>query len=242
MQEDLSGKVALVTGGGSGIGLASARSLSEAGATVVLAGRTESKLRDAAAGLPGPTHVVVQDISASDAGDKLVAAAIGAAGSLDIVLANAGLYLPGDIWDSAPDDIDRLISTNVSGLIQTVRAAVIALRAAGTGDIVVTSSVSGYQAIHWEPVYSASKHAVQAFVHGVRRQLQGSGVRIGSVAPGVVLNDLWQVTSEEEIAAKVASGDGVRSEDVADAVLFMLTRPRHVQIRDLVILPVNQPI
>jgi ribitol 2-dehydrogenase len=117
------------------------------------------------------------------------------------------------------------------------------MREAGSGgDIVVTSSVSGHQPIYWEPVYSASKHAVQAFVHGVRRQLVGSGIRIGAVAPGVVLNDMWQVTSPAEIEAKVAAGDGVRSEDVADAIMFMLTRPRHIGIRDLVILPVNQEI
>ena len=91
-------------------------------------------------------------------------------------------------------------------------------------------------------MYSASKHAVQALVHGVRRQLVGSGVRIGSVAPGVVLNDLWKVTDADAVADGVAAGTGLRSQDVADAVVFMLTRPRHVGIRDLVMLPVNQEI
>ena len=100
-----------------------------------------------------------------------------------------------NIWDGDSADFDQLIRTNVSGVINTVQAALIAMRKAGIGDIVVTSSVSGHQAIWWEPVYSASKHAVQAFVHGVRRQLVGSGIRIGAVAPGVVLNDLWRVTS-----------------------------------------------
>jgi ribitol 2-dehydrogenase len=79
-------------------------------------------------------------------------------------------------------------------------------------------------------------------MHGVRRQLVGRGVRIGSVAPGVVLNDLWQVTDADAVADGVAGGTGLRSEDVADAVLYMLTRPRHVNIRDLVLLPVNQEI
>jgi ribitol 2-dehydrogenase len=114
--------------------------------------------------------------------------------------------------------------------------------ARGEGDILVTSSVSGHQAIHWEPVYSASKHALQAFVHGLRRQLAGTGVRAGAVAPGIVLNDLLGVSDPAEIADKVARGEGIRSEDVADAVAWMLTRPRHVTIRDLVILPRDQPI
>jgi ribitol 2-dehydrogenase len=113
---------------------------------------------------------------------------------------------------------------------------------AGTGDIIVTSSVAGHQSIYWEPVYSASKHALQAFVHGVRRQLVGTGVRLGAIAPGVVLNELWSVTDTDDIESQVAAGTGMRSEDVADAVLFMLTRPRHVTIRDLVMLPRDQEI
>ena len=239
----LAGKVVAVTGGGSGIGLATALAVSQAGASVLLTGRNIDKLAAAATGLPGPVSVLALDVSIPGAGSELVQATIAEFGSLDVLVANAGVYVPGDLWDGDPADFDNLIRTNVSGVINTVQAAVVAMREAGSGgDIVVTSSVSGHQPIYWEPVYSASKHAVQAFVHGVRRQLVGSGIRIGAVAPGVVLNDLWQVTSPAEIEAKVAAGDGVRSEDVADAIMFMLTRPRHIGIRDLVILPVNQEI
>lgn len=239
----LAGKVVAITGAGSGIGLATAIAASEAGAAVLLAGRNAEKLAAAAADIPGRVEVLALDVSAPDAGPELVSAALSAYGSLDILVANAGVYVPGDLWEGQTADFDNVVRTNVSGVINTVHAAVIELRSAGKGgDIVVTSSVSGHQAIYWEPVYSASKHAVQAFVHGVRRQLVGSGIRIGAVAPGVVLNDLWQVTSPAEIDARMAAGQGVRSEDVADAIMFMLTRPRHVGIRDLVILPVNQEI
>jgi ribitol 2-dehydrogenase len=239
----LAGKVVAVTGGGSGIGLATALAASQAGASVLLTGRNVDKLTAAATRFPGPVNVLALDVSVPGAGSELVQAAIAEFGTLDVLVANAGVYVPGDLWDGDPADFDNLIRTNVSGVINTVQAAVVAMREAGSGgDIVVTSSVSGHQPIYWEPVYSASKHAVQAFVHGVRRQLVGSGIRIGAVAPGVVLNDLWQVTSPAEIEAKVAAGEGVRSEDVADAIMFMLTRPRHIGIRDLVILPVNQEI
>jgi ribitol 2-dehydrogenase len=237
----LAGKVVAITGAGSGIGLATALSVSAAGASVLLTGRNGDKLTVAAGRLSGPASSLALDVSAPGAGSALVEAAVSEFGSLDVLIANAGVYVPGDIWDGQPADFDNLIRTNVSGVINTVQAAVIAMRGRG-GDIIVTSSVSGHQAIPWEPVYSASKHAVQAFVHGVRRQLVGSGIRIGAVAPGVVLNDLWQVTSQAEIDAKVGAGEGIRSEDVAEAILFMLTRPRHVGIRDLVILPVNQDI
>ncbi len=237
------GKVAAITGAGSGIGLATAQALSAAGATVLLAGRKAARLESAAAGLPGPSATLVLDVAAPDSGRELVQAAISRFNSIDIVVANAGVYLPGDIWDGATADFDQLIATNVSGVLNTVHAAVVAMREAGRGgDIVVTSSVSGHQAISWEPVYSASKHAVQAFVHGVRRQLVGSGIRLGAVAPGRVLNDLWQITDRAEIDDQVAAGAGIRSEDVAEAILFMLTRPAHVGIRDLVMLPVNQEI
>jgi ribitol 2-dehydrogenase len=96
--------------------------------------------------------------------------------------------------------------------------------------------------LHWEPVYSATKHAVQSFVHGVRRQAAPSGVRVGEISPGVVLNELWGYNDQASIDAKVATREGIRSEDVADAVHFMLTRPPNVTIRDLVILPQNQDI
>jgi ribitol 2-dehydrogenase len=84
---------------------------------------------------------------------------------------------------------------------------------------------------------------VQAFVHGTRQQLIGTGIRLGAVAPGVVLNELWGVTSgDRTIEDEVAAGRGMRSEEVADAVLFMLRQPRHITIRDLVMVPTNQPI
>ncbi|MGI8416503.1 MAG: SDR family oxidoreductase [Nakamurella sp.] len=238
----LAGQVAAVTGGGSGIGLAVATAISAAGGSVLLAGRTTERLTAAAATLSGPVQTLPVDVGDPAAGQQLIDAALAAFGSLDIVIANAGVYLPGELVDTDPAAAARLIDTNVSGVISTVRAAVKHFAAAGHGDIVVTGSVSGHQAISWEPVYSASKHAVRALVHSVRRQLVGTGVRIGSVAPGIVLNDLWQVTDEAVRDAEVAAGRGISSEDVADAMMFILTRPRHVGIRDLVILPVNQEI
>ncbi len=239
----LQGKVVAITGAGSGIGLATARAVSALGATVLLAGRTAATLEAAAGSLTGPAGTVVVDVAERGAGTRLVDDALQRWGRLDVLVANAGVYVPGDLWDGDTADFDRLVATNVSGVINCVHAALVAMRAAGRGgDIVVTSSVSGHQAIAWEPVYSASKHAVQAFVHGVRRQLVGSGIRLGAVAPGVVLNDLWKVTSAAEIDRRVAAGEGIRSEDVADAIVFMLTRPAHVGVRDLVLLPVNQEI
>jgi ribitol 2-dehydrogenase len=242
MAEALAGRTAVVTGASTGIGLAVARELARLGAEVVVSARSRETLEAAAASVGPRAHAIPADVTRAHDVHALLDAAAERLGGIDVLVANAGIYVGGDLWESDEEALDRLLTTNVNGVVRTVRAALPGMLARGDGDIVVTSSVSGHQAIHWEPVYSASKHALQAFVHGLRRQLAGTGLRAGAIAPGIVLNDLWGVSGEEEVAAKVAAGEGIRSEDVAEAVAFMLTRPRHVTIRDLVILPREQPI
>jgi ribitol 2-dehydrogenase len=238
----LEGKVGLVTGASSGIGLAIAREVHRLGATVVIAARSRERLDEAVASVGERCTTVVADVTQAQDVERLVGGTIVAHGGIDVLVANAGVYVGGDIWESDPDALDQLLRTNVNGVVRTVRAALPHMIERGSGDVVVTSSVSGHQAIYWEPVYSASKHALQAFVHGVRRQLLSTGVRMGAIAPGVVLNELWGVSDSAEIEDKVGRAEGIRSEDVADAVGYMLTRPPHVNIRDLVILPRDQPI
>jgi ribitol 2-dehydrogenase len=242
MDRPLSGKVAVVTGASSGIGLAIARALAESGAILVVAARSTEKLEQAARDLGGAATAIPTDVTSTTEVDHLVDKAMKLHGHLDIMIANAGVYVGGDFVENDVTQLLQLIDTNVGGVVRTIHAALKYMIAAGAGDIVVTSSVSGHQAIHWEPLYSASKHAVQALTHTLRRQLIGTGVRIGAVAPGVVLNDLWQVTDAAAVADGVAAGTGLTSGDVADAVLYMLTRPRHLNIRDLVLLPINQEI
>jgi ribitol 2-dehydrogenase len=242
MAEGLDGKVAVVTGASTGIGRAVARELIGHGARVVIAARSRERLDGAAAALGPGGAAVVADVTRGEDVRRLVAGTLESHGGIDILVANAGVYVGGNLWESDPEALDRLLTTNVSGVVRTVREVLPHLLERGEGDVVVTSSVAGHQAIHWEPVYSASKHALQAFVHTMRRQLIGTGVRVGAIAPGIVLNDLWGVSDPDEIEEKIARGEGIRSEDVADAVAYMLTRPRHVTIRDLVILPRDQPI
>ena len=232
----------MVTGASTGIGRAVARELIGQGARVVIAARSRERLDEAAAALGPACAAVVADVTRAADVRRLVDGTLESHGRIDILVANAGVYVGGDLWESDPEALDRLLTTNVNGVVRTVREVLPHLLEQGEGDILVTSSVSGHQAIHWEPVYSASKHALQAFVHTMRRQLIGTGVRMGAIAPGIVLNDLWGVSDPAEIEAQVARGEGIRSEDVADAVGYMLTRPRHVTIRDLVILPRDQPI
>lgn len=240
---NLEGKVAVITGASSGIGRAYAHALSAEGVRLVLVGRSRERLGVVANSLPFPAVFLVGDIALAETSEHAVRYALAEFGRLDIVIANAGLYAGGGVEDVAAEEIERIVSVNVFGVMATIRAVLAHFVESRAGDIVVTSSVSGHQDIQWEPVYSATKHAVQAFVHTVRRQLVGTGVRVGAIAPGVVLNELWGLSDADgEVETRIQEGTGIRSEDVADAVLFMLTRPPHITIRDLVILPTNQEI
>jgi ribitol 2-dehydrogenase len=204
-------------------------------------GRSISRLHEVADSLPGRAVVVAGDVAEPETSTAAVAAALEAYSRLDVVVANAGLYLGGEVDAADLSTIRQLVDVNVFGVMALVHAALPHLRAQGSGDILITSSVSGQQAIHWEPVYSASKHATRAFTHTLRRQLVGTGVRVGEISPGVVLNELWNF-SAAETADRLTAGTGIRSSDVADAAMFMLAQPRHVTIRDLVILPSAQEI
>ena len=243
MARDLTGKIALITGASSGIGRAMSRTLAAAGCKLVLAGRSEERLLEIAGEISNAAPLVIAaDLTKAPEVVRVVKSALAEFGHIDICLANAGIYIPGDVVDGDADAWDELLTLNINSVFRLVREVLPQMIERRQGDILVTSSISGHQAIQWEPVYSASKHAVQAFVHGVRRQVAKHGVRVGAVAPGMVLNELWGFRDAAAIEAKVAAREGLRSEDVADAVLFMLTRPANVTIRDLVILPQNQDL
>ena len=139
--------------------------------------------------------------------------------------------------DGDPDAWDRMLNLNINAVFRTVHAVLPHMVGRKTGDIIVTSSVAGLVPVVWEPIYTASKHAVQAFVHTVRRQVAKHGIRVGAVAPGPVVTALLSDWPKEKLEEALAAGGLIEPKEVADAVLFMLTRPRNVTIRDLVILP-----
>jgi ribitol 2-dehydrogenase len=164
-------------------------------------------------------------------------------GRVDVLFANAGVYIPGQITEGDPKAWAELMDVNVAGVLRCIHAVLPSMLAQGSGDILVTSSISGCIDIHWEPVYSASKHAVQALVHTLRRQVARHGIRVGAIAPGAVANELWGISDPADIERlSVGEHTYLRSEDVARAVVFMLSQPPHVTIRDLVMLPQSQDL
>lgn len=237
MSEDLSGKVAAITGAASGIGLACARALTGAGVRVVLVDRDEAKLREVCAEL-GP-HAVPLVVNLLDPASvaTMMPGILERAGKLDIFHANAGSYVGGDVHGGDPDAWDRMLNLNINAAFRTIHAVLPHMVERGSGDIVVTSSVAGFVPVVVEPVYTASKHAIQAFVHTLRRQVMKHGIRVGEVAPGPVVTALLADWPKDKMDDALAKGSLMQPEEVAEAVLFMLTRPRNVVIRDLVILP-----
>ena len=242
MEQTLAGKVVIVTGASSGIGAAASRELARRGCKVVLAARSEEKLRALEREIGAAALAVPMEVTSGPDVRRLVSSARDRFGRIDVLFANAGIYIPGQFADGDPDALARLIDVNVNGVLRCVREVIPHMRQQRSGDILVTSSISGHMDIQWEPVYSASKNAVQTLVHTLRRQLAADGIRVGAVAPGMVANELWGIRTREEVDKVVAAHSAIRCEDVVDAVVFMLTRPAHVTIRDLVILPQSQDL
>ena len=237
MMQALKGKSVLVTGASSGIGRASARAFAKEGMRVAVSARSTDRLRELVKELGPDAILLPADLTSAAETDELIRQAIAKLGRLDVLFANAGVYIAGQVADGDPAEWDKLLALNVGSVFRSINRVIPHMRANGGGDILVSSSISAYQAIHFEPVYSASKHALNAFLYGVRRQVIQDKIRVGVIAPATVLNELWGYTDPGSIDKKVASREGLRSEDVAEAAVFMLSRPPHVAIRDLVMLP-----
>jgi ribitol 2-dehydrogenase len=235
--QELAGKVAAITGAASGIGLECARTLIGAGARVVLIDRAEEALSSASVELGDQAIPLRIDLTDPESMGTMMSQVLEKAGQLDIFHANAGAYVGGEVLGGDPDAWDRMLNLNVNALFRSIHAVLPHMVERKSGDIIVTSSIAGLVPVVWEPIYTASKHAVQAFVHTVRRQVAKYGLRVGAVAPGPVVTALIKDWPKEKIEEEMAAGGLMQPVEVAQAVLFMLTRPRNVTIRDLVILP-----
>jgi len=243
----LAGKVALVTGASSGIGEATAIALAEAGAAVAIGARRRDRLDTLAGKLrDGGTQVLTLDLDVTDeqACSTAVARTREELGGLDVLVNNAGVMLLGTIVGADPEDWRRMIQTNVMGVMYMSHAAIEGMVEQGSGDIVNMSSVAGRVARSGAGVYNASKWAVNAFSESLRQEVTGRGVRIGLVEPGAVATELTDhITQPEAKAASVemyTSMRALQAEDIARAVLYLVTQPPHVAVNEVLVRPTDQ--
>src|ERR1700748_1362120 len=239
MAGKLEGKVAAVTGAASGIGLASTEALLAAGARVVMIDRDEAALtalcnRHGDAAIP----LVIDLLDPEDCA-TLLPRTIEKAGRLDILHANAGTYVGGDLVDADTGSIDRMLNLNVNVVMKNVHDVLPHMIARGAGDIIVTSSLAAHFPTPWEPVYASSKWAINCFVQTVRRQVFRHGIRVGSISPGPVVTALIAAWPADKLREARESGSLLDASEVAEVVTFMLTRPRGMTIRDVVMMPTN---
>ena len=237
MSDLMKDKVAAITGAASGIGLECAKILLEEGATVVLIDRAEERLRALCAELGPKALPLVVDLLDGAQVSAIQPRILELAGRLDIFHANAGAYIGGPVIEGDPDAWDRMLNLNINAAFRSVHAVLPYMVAQKTGDILFTSSIAGVVPVVWEPIYTASKFAVQAFVHSTRRQVAKDGVRVGAVLPGPVVTALLDDWPKAKMEDALANGSLMMPREVAECVLFMLSRSRNVTVRDLVILP-----
>jgi NADP-dependent 3-hydroxy acid dehydrogenase YdfG len=245
--QPLAGKVALVTGASSGIGETTAIALAGAGAAVAIGARRRDRL-DALAGKlrDGGARVLQLDLDVTD--EEACAAAVARTrdelGGLDVLVNNAGVMLLGTIVGADTEDWRRMIQTNVMGVMYMTAAAIEGMVEQGSGDIVNMSSVAGRQARKGAGVYNASKWAVNAFSESLRQEVTGRGVRVGLVEPGAVATELTDhITQPDAKAASVQMYTSMRAlqpEDIARAVLYLVTQPPHVAVNEILIRPTDQ--
>ena len=239
MAQELDGKVAAVTGGASGIGLASVEAMLAAGARVVVIDRDQATLKTLREKHGEALIPLVIDLLDPKDCATLLPKVLERAGQLDIFHANAGSYVGGDLVENDTTAIDRMVNLNVNVVMKNVHDVLPHMIERGTGDIIVTSSLAAHFPTPWEPVYASSKWAINCFVQTVRRQVFKHGIRVGSISPGPVATALLADWPEEKLKDAKESGSLLEAAEVANVVLFMLTRPRGMTIRDVVMLPTN---
>ena len=227
----LEGKRAIVTGASSGIGAATAQALRDAGARVVTGSRSDGNL----------------DVTNPESSAQFVADALAELGGLEILVNNAGLSRGRDpVWESHEEDEREVIETNVLGLMRMTRLCIGHLIASGNGHVVNIGSVAGIWAYASGSSYVASKFAVHGYTRALREDLFGKPVRVSNIAGGLVETNFSKVRfkgDEEKAAAVYANvglGGPLRAEDIAECILFAVTRPPHVSIDEMLVLATAQ--
>jgi len=252
MADGLQGTVALVTGASSGIGEATALALAGQGATVAIAARRKDRLDRLALQIEdagGRALAIEADVTDREQAQALVARTVDELGRLDTVINNAGVMLLGPIVDAPVEEWERMIALNLQGLLYVAHAALGHLLSAAdddprhVADLVNISSVAGRVARSGSGVYNLTKHGVGAFSESLRQEVAGRHVRVSLVEPGAVATELTDHLRDEVrdmVERRIGEMERMQAGDIADAILYVVTRPRHVAINEMLIRPTEQ--
>jgi NADP-dependent 3-hydroxy acid dehydrogenase YdfG len=241
---------AVVTGASSGIGAATAKRLAAEGASVVLVARRRQRLEELATEIDaagGRSLVIDADVSQQDQAESVIARSVDHFGRLDILINNAGVMLLGPAAGAPLDEWQRMVELNVLGLLYCAHAAVPHLvQTAETGergvsDMVNISSVAGRVARNGNGVYSLTKHGVGAFSESLRQELAGRHVRVSLIEPGATATELAGHNRPEILESlRNQFGQTMEADDIADAIHYVISRPAHVAINEVLIRPTEQ--
>ena len=252
MSERLDGTVALITGASSGIGEATAVELAARGASVAIAARRRERLDDLAGqiGAAGGDALVVEaDVTDEAAARDAVARTVQRFGRLDTVIANAGVMLLGPVEDAPVDEWRRMVDINVMGLLYTSHAALPHLLEAASSeprnvaDLVLVSSVAGRVARNGSGVYNLTKHGIGAFGESLRQEFTRRHLRVSLVEPGATATELVSHNRpdvRERLSARFQDMERLQADDLADAIAYIVSRPRRVAINEVLIRPTEQ--
>jgi len=245
MAGPLDGRVAVVTGASSGIGEATARALSAAGASVAMGARRADRLQAIAQGLEGPSLVREVDVSDEEQARALIQAAHDELGGVHILVNNAGVMLLGPVAGADTGEWRRMIAVNLLGLLYCTHAALPLMEAGGGGDIVNVSSVAGRRADAGAAVYNMTKFGVHAFSEALRQEALHAGIRVTTVAPGFVETELQAHNTDPLVRramerARETIGEVLKAADIADEIVHTVTRPSHVCVNEVVVRPTGQ--
>lgn len=228
------GQVLLITGASTGIGAATARQAVEAGYRVVLAARSEDKLRSLAEELGGDEHAVAQrcDVAVWEDQEALVQRALEAFGRIDVVFANAGFGAKRGFLEESPEQWRSMVETNVLGCAYSIRSALPHFRERNAGHFVLTSSIAGRRALPGS-LYSSTKWAVCGMGESLRQELADTPIKVTLIEPGMVDTPFFDDRPGPDRA--------LHDDDIARTVMFALSQPPHVDLNEILVRPINQP-
>jgi NADP-dependent 3-hydroxy acid dehydrogenase YdfG len=244
----LEGRTVLITGASAGIGAACATAFAAEGTKLILAARRRDKLQALATQLEDAHHVTIHvvelDVRRREAVNSAIESIPADLGEIDVLINNAGLSRGLErLHEGAPDDWEEMIDTNIKGLLWVDRAVTPGMVRRGAGHVIHIGSIAGRQTYPRGNVYCATKHAVRALTDGLRLDLSGTGVRVTSIDPGLVDTEFSTVRFRGDLKRAGSVYDGMTpltADDVAQTVLFAATRPAHVTVGEVLLLPTDQ--